>query len=154
MGIARTFRNAHLFSRSTQATTWRRPQIPLHLAIVSMIVTSLIPVYLMISISFKNPIQYQHERWLLSFPLRLGNYAAAWDIVAPYLVNTLIVAVIGFVGTVFFTVALIFLNHVYLPRHLPRAVRPGWLNLFFLSLSCLAYVILAVLYILTITGIV
>ncbi|MCC6801403.1 MAG: carbohydrate ABC transporter permease [Anaerolineae bacterium] len=55
---------------------------------------------MMISISFKNPIQYQHERWLLSFPLRLGNYAAAWDIVAPYLVNTLIVAVIGFVGVV------------------------------------------------------
>ena len=98
MGIARTFLNTRLFSRSTQATTWKRPQIALHVTILSLITISLIPIYLMISISFKNPIQYQHERWLVSFPLRLTNYAAAWDIVSPYLANTLLVAVVGFIG--------------------------------------------------------
>ncbi len=66
----------------------------------------------------------------------------------------LLSAVIGFIGTVLFSVALIFLNYVFLPRHLPRAARPGRLNLFFLSLSCLAYAILAVAYILTITKII
>ncbi len=66
----------------------------------------------------------------------------------------LLSAVIGFVGTVLFSIALIFLNHVYLPRHLPPSARPGRLNLFFLSLSCLVYVILAVVYLLTFTGIV
>jgi len=37
----------------------------------------------------------------------------------------LLSAVIGFVGTVLYSIALIFLNHVYLPRHLPAAARPG-----------------------------
>jgi hypothetical protein len=50
----------------------------------------------------------------------------------------LLSAVIGFVGTVLFSVALIFLNHVYLPRYLPAAARPGRLNLIFFCVSCLA----------------
>jgi len=66
----------------------------------------------------------------------------------------LLSAVIGFGGTVLFSVALIFLNYVYLPRHLPPAARPGRLNLFFLSLSCLAYAMLAVAYVLTIAKII
>ena len=66
----------------------------------------------------------------------------------------LLSAVIGFVGTVLFSVALIFLNYIYLPRHLPSAARPGRLNLFFLSLSCVAYGILAVIYLFIKTGMV
>ena len=66
----------------------------------------------------------------------------------------LISAVIGFVGTVLFSVALIFLNHVYLPRHLPELARPGRLNLIFLCVSCLAYFLLAIAYLLTVAGIV
>jgi hypothetical protein len=66
----------------------------------------------------------------------------------------LISAVIGFVGTVVYSVALIFLNHVYLPRCLPAAARPGRLNLAFLILSCIAYFVLAALYLLTIVKII
>ena len=66
----------------------------------------------------------------------------------------LLSAVIGFIGTVLFSVALIFLNHVYLPRHLPSAARPGHLNLIFLILSCIAYFVLAVGYFLTILRII
>jgi len=62
----------------------------------------------------------------------------------------LLSAVIGFIGTVLFSIALIFLNHVYLPRHLPSAARPGHLNLIFLILSCIAYFVLAIGYFLTI----
>ncbi len=64
----------------------------------------------------------------------------------------LLSAVIGFVGTVLFSVALIFLNHVYLPRHLPAMARPGAVNLWFLIVSCAAYFSLAILYIATILG--
>jgi hypothetical protein len=64
----------------------------------------------------------------------------------------LISAVIGFVGTVLFSVALIFLNHVYLPRQLPAAARPGRINLIFLVISCIAYFALALMYLLTIIG--
>lgn len=66
----------------------------------------------------------------------------------------LLSAVIGFVGTVLFSFALILLNFVYLPRYIPRLARPGRLNLFFLSLSCLAYLVLAGLYILTVAKII
>ena len=66
----------------------------------------------------------------------------------------LLSAVIGFVGTVLFSVALIFLNHVYLPRHLPVAARPGNFNLICLVVSCVAYALLAIAYLLTITGVV
>ncbi len=98
-GLTKTSDGARVSLLGTaRAATWRRPQIFLHVSIITLLVISLIPVYLMISISFKNPIQYQHERWIVSFPLRLGNYAAAWEIVSPYLVNTIFVAVVGFVG--------------------------------------------------------
>jgi len=65
----------------------------------------------------------------------------------------LLSAVIGFAGTVLYSFALIFLNYVYLPRHLPPAARPGRQGLFFLSLSCIAYLALAVAYLLVIAGI-
>ena len=64
----------------------------------------------------------------------------------------LVSAVIGFVGTVLFSVALIFLNHVYLPRRLPGPARPGKLNLIFLIVSCVAYFALAMMYLLAIAG--
>lgn len=64
----------------------------------------------------------------------------------------LLSAVIGFVGTVLFSVALIFLNHVYLPRHMPVGARPGRTNLVCLIISCLAYFVLAILYLLTVLG--
>jgi hypothetical protein len=64
----------------------------------------------------------------------------------------LLSAVIGFVGTVLFSVALIFLNHVYLPRYLPVLARPGRTNLVFLVISCAAYFALALLYLLIVLG--
>ena len=63
-------------------------------------------------------------------------------------------AVIGFVGTVLFSVALVFLNHVVLPRHLPDEAKPGRLSLFFLVLSCLAYGTLAIAYFSTSIGLI
>jgi hypothetical protein len=66
----------------------------------------------------------------------------------------LLSAVIGFFGTILFSIALIFLNHIFLPRHLPPEARPGRISLVFLVLSCLAYGFLAVAYILTRVGII
>ncbi len=50
-------------------------------------------------------------------------------------------AVIGFVGTVFFSFALVFLIRFVLPRHLPNEAKPGQLSLSFLILSSLATVL-------------
>ena len=76
----------------------QRPQVFLHIGIASLLIITLIPIYLMISISVKNPLQFQYERWTTSFPMRLGNYSAAWSVVSTYVWNTLFVAVVGFLG--------------------------------------------------------
>jgi hypothetical protein len=94
------------------------------------------------------------RQWYLFFLLLLTAVTSVTILLSEPGPLILLSAVIGFVGTVLFSVALIFLNHVYLPRHLPPAARPGKLNLVLLSLSCVAYIILAALYILTIAGIV
>jgi hypothetical protein len=55
-------------------------------------------------------------------------------------------AVIGFVGTVTFSIALLFLNYVVLPKQLPGFAKPGKLPMVLLSLSCVTYVVLAAAY--------
>ncbi len=78
--------------------TWWRPQISLHTSIVVILILALVPIYLMLVVSFKNPLQFMHERWVPSHPLRLGNYGAAWLVVNEYIVNTVFVACAGLLG--------------------------------------------------------
>lgn len=78
--------------------TWRAPQPGLHALILTLLGLALFPFYFMLTISFKNPIQFMHERWTVSLPLRVGNYGAAWDGVASYMGNTLFVAGLGLAG--------------------------------------------------------
>lgn len=84
--------------------TWRRPQVWLHLIIPLLAILSLIPAYLMLSISVKNPLQYRYDRWSITFPWRLGNYGAAWAIVSTYIWNTIFVAVVGCLGVLVLSV--------------------------------------------------
>jgi multiple sugar transport system permease protein len=84
--------------------SWHKPQILTHLLIIFLILLSLVPIYLMLTISVKTALQYQHERWTISFPMRFSNYSAAWDILGPYIINTIAVAIIGFVGVLMLSV--------------------------------------------------
>lgn len=59
----------------------------------------------------------------------------------------LLSAVIGFVGTLIFSVALLILNHYHLPAQLPAWARPGALSRWILSGICLLYASAAVLYV-------
>ena len=59
----------------------------------------------------------------------------------------LISAVIGFIGTVIFPVALYFLNHRLLAAQLPQWARPSKISAWLLGLSFVAYATLAVTYI-------
>jgi hypothetical protein len=65
----------------------------------------------------------------------------------------LLSAVIGFIGTVLFSTALVFLNHVYLKRHLPAGARPKRISLLLLCFSCAAYALLAIAYLLVQAGV-
>ncbi len=58
----------------------------------------------------------------------------------------LISAVIGFIGTVTFTTAILVLNHIHLPRLLPQWAKPSKLSLVLISITCLAYFALAAAY--------
>ena len=78
--------------------SWRRPQIGLHIVIGVLLLLSVIPIYLMLVVSFKHPLQYLHERWVISLPLRIRNYVAAWDMIGSYIWNTFFVAIVGFLG--------------------------------------------------------
>jgi multiple sugar transport system permease protein len=69
-----------------------------------LILLSLVPIYLTLTISMKTSLQYQHERWSISFPLRFSNYSAAWDILGRYILNTIAVGVIGFGGVLVLSV--------------------------------------------------
>ncbi len=72
----------------------------MHIAILVLLFLALAPTYLMLIWSFKNPFQFLDDRWLVSFPLRVGNYAAAWEIVQRYIFNTIFVAIAGFLGMI------------------------------------------------------
>ena len=91
--------------------------------------------------------------WYLLFVLLLTAVTAVTVLLDAPGPLILLSAVIGFIGTVLFSVALVFLNHVVLPRHLPPEARPGRLSLFLLSVSCLAYLALAAAYLLSQGGV-
>ncbi len=91
--------------------------------------------------------------WYLLFVLLLTVVTAVTILLDAPGPLILLSVVIGLLGTVLFSVALIFLNHVVRPRYLPPETRPGHVSLFFLSVSCLAYLALAVAYLLSQTGV-
>ena len=92
--------------------------------------------------------------WYLFFVLLLSVVTAITILLNAPGPLILLSAVIGFVGTVLFSLALIFLNHIILPRHLPIEARPGRLSLLLLIISCLAYIVLAIAYLLSRLGII
>src|SRR5262249_40375605 len=92
--------------------------------------------------------------WYLIFLTMLTAITAATMGFTEHGPLILLSAVIGFIDTVLFSVTLIFLNHIYLPRQLPVVARPGRVNLIFLCIACAAYSLLAVAYLLTIAKII
>ena len=59
----------------------------------------------------------------------------------------LISAVTGFLGTVIYSIGVLVLNHVYLPRRLPAYARPGKPAAAALAFTCIAYLALATTYV-------
>ena len=64
----------------------------------------------------------------------------------------LLTAIIGFTGTVVYTWALVALNHFFLPSVAGPSIRSGPLGRGLLLVSCVAYTLLAVVYILVLLG--
>lgn len=75
-----------------------RGQIYLHIAMIVTIVIMLLPLVMTFYNSFKSLNEYDHEMWFPSLPLHLYNYSEAWDKLKDYVINTLLVTVIGVIG--------------------------------------------------------
>jgi MFS family permease len=74
---------------------------------------------------FPRSRRFSYRGWYLFFLLLLTVVTSVTVLLDEPGTLILVSAVIGFVGTVIYSVALIVLNHVYLPRHLPKLARPG-----------------------------
>lgn len=70
-------------------------QVILHLALLGLLLLTLYPLLNMVSLSFKTPLQWTNDRWALTFPLRVENYAIAWNLLRPFLINTVFVGVVA-----------------------------------------------------------
>lgn len=85
---------------TTPATTNRargsrsrpRRQIRLKTVLIFLVAVSLAPYLFMVVTSTKTNQQFADSFWQIAFPLHLENYVTAWNQVAPYLINTVIVA--------------------------------------------------------------
>ena len=95
-----------------------------------------------------------YRKWYLFFLLLLTAITSVTIQMNEPGTLILISAVIGFVGTVIYSAALVVLNHVHLPRLLPKIARPGKISLIFLLISCVAYFVLALLYVSTLIGVI
>ena len=82
----------------------RNSQLIRNLLIVTMIVVALFPTWILIVIAMKNNYQFDINRWGMTFPFRLGNFTAAWEIVSKYMLNTVLVATSGLLGVIVMSV--------------------------------------------------
>lgn len=72
-------------------------QIGVKSALIALIAVSLLPYLLMIVTSVKTNEQFAQSFWSIDFPLHFENYGRAWEQVAPYLWNTILVAGVSIV---------------------------------------------------------
>lgn len=72
-------------------------QLGVKTVLIILAAVSLAPYLFMVSTSLKDNQQFANSFWQFSFPLHLENYLTAWDQIAPYLINTVIVATLSIV---------------------------------------------------------
>ncbi len=79
---------------------------PKHLLIWSILSIEMLPMYMMIQISFKTNAEFLANPWLPSWPSQWHweNWAFAYDLVLPYVANTVFVAVTGTVLGLIFSI--------------------------------------------------
>ena len=102
---------------------------PLHIALIFIGMLTFYPFIMMIILSFKDMTQYTHHPWSLTLPIHWENYAAAWEGISRYILNSVLVSGSTVLGVVFLGA---FTAYVF-----SRFQFPGKSFLFFLILSLL-----------------
>jgi len=84
----------------------KRRDWPQHGILWALILVELLPLYMMLQVSFKNNAQFIQNPWLPASPgaWHWENWSFAFTLIAPYVANTIFVAVTGTLLTLFFAV--------------------------------------------------
>ncbi len=69
-----------------------------------MLALVFLPFYVMLVVSFKDNTQFYNHPWVPTWPLHLENWARAWDTVGVYIANSIFLAVLTTVITLFVAV--------------------------------------------------
>jgi hypothetical protein len=99
-----------------------------------------------VQILFPSTRRYSQRRWYFMFVCLLTAVTSLTMLVEQPGELILLSAVIGFIGTVTFPVALYLLNYRMLPKYLPLWARPAPRGAWLLAMSFVAYALLAILY--------
>ena len=97
---------------------------------------------------FTHARRFTYRSWYYFFLVLLTvitSITVLFDAPGPLILTS---AVIGFLGTVIFSIAILFLNHFYLVKYLPRQAHLGRGAMFWMGVTCLAYLLLAAFYLL------
>lgn len=70
-------------------------QLGSHAFLIVMVFLSIFPVLFMITTSFKDNGQFYTSYFGLAFPLHFKNYAIAWSAMAPYMLNSVLLAAVS-----------------------------------------------------------
>ena len=65
---------------------------PIHAILVVVAVLTFYPFVFLVTTSFKSTPQFVHDFWGLPWPIITANYADAWSVVGPYLLNSITVS--------------------------------------------------------------
>jgi multiple sugar transport system permease protein len=79
---------------------------PNHLIVWFFILIELLPLYMMLQISFKNNRSFIQNPWWPTWPTewQWDNWVFAFNLIGPYIANTIFVAVSGTVGAIFLAI--------------------------------------------------
>jgi ABC-type glycerol-3-phosphate transport system permease component len=70
------------------------------IVLVILVLLTFYPFVFMVITSLKTLKQYRANFWLPAWPVHLENYADAWQAVAPYMLNSIVVTVVSTIGVV------------------------------------------------------
>lgn len=100
---ASTLRRPAAASSRPSAPAGRRPraalgQTLLHVGLIVIVTVGLLPYLFALVTSFKTNEQFAVDFWLPSFPLHAENFGRAWVQIQPYMVTSVLVALLAIAG--------------------------------------------------------
>lgn len=75
--------------------------VVIHVCILLLLAGTIMPLYMTLINSVKGELQFQEHPFIITFPIDLINYPAAFAITYRYILNTIFVAICGITGCLF-----------------------------------------------------